>query len=82
MEAASMMRFSSNIQGAKKEKTEVEARVKAEFDIRKNAEKTRKRAESKVGLRERTNYVHRAVTENETKFRVKAEAERAKIERS
>ena len=46
MEAASKIRFSAKIQGAKREKAEAEARKQVEADMKENAEKTRKAREA------------------------------------
>ena len=79
VEAAAKIRFSAEIQGAKRDREEDEARAKAEDEIKEKAEKISKREEAESRVREITNAVQSSAEEATSKIRVNAEAERAKI---
>ena len=82
LEASAKIRASANIQGAKRDRAEADARAKAEAEIREKADNARNRVESKARKREKAYAVQRAAAEAPTKIRVQEDSKRSKIKRA
>ena len=82
VEDIAKIRVSAEIQVAKRDRGESDARSKDDAEIREKAENTKKRAEAETIVGEKANDVQTVAAEVSAKITVKTEVEREKRDRA